>query len=174
MAEGFIILYAEIPLNVNSKRLEQAISIYKGEKPASKSASSRASSRAQSNPSALKRAKRARSAYSFFVNSKAKNWKQDNPEQSFADFSRSCAAEWKGLEDKSEFFKLAELDRKRRDIEREDEEEDEEDKEEEDIEEEDGEKVEAADERPVSKGPPFSRSALEKEKLPKLRLLCFK
>ncbi len=32
---------------------------------------------------------------------------------------------------------------------------------------------EDGEERPVSSGPPFSRRALEREKMPRLRLLCF-
>ena len=156
----------EIPLNVNSKRLDHALSVYKGDE------------QRPFTQLKKKRRKKARSAYSFFVNASSEAWKEENPDKSFADFSRFCAAEWKALKDKSKFNKLAKEDRKRAEREREEEEEQEEELDDDDeVKEEDDDKVvileEDGEERPVSSGPPFSRRALEREKMPRLRLLCF-
>ncbi len=165
-------------MNINSKRLDYAIAVFKGDKPAAL--------RKQTVPKKQKKSKRARSAYSFFVAASRAGWKEKNPDKSFAEFSKSCAAEWKVLKNKSEYEKQAREDRKRRERDEEEEEEADEDEEEEEEEmaegEDDGHKLEGPDEvvlfdeeppKSVESGPPFARVVLGKEKMPKLRLLCF-
>lgn len=155
-------------MNIDSKRLDRAIALYKGEAPPPKP---RAVSKKAKKP---KRSKRARSAYSFFVAASSEKWKAEHPDQNFAEFSRFCSGAWKELEDKSEFVKMANEDRKRREreLEEEDDDDDLDDEDEVDVELEDVAPKEATD-RSVDEGPPFSRAALEREKMPRLRLLCF-
>jgi len=175
-------LLPEIPLNIDSKRLDRAIAIYKGDAPPPSTKVNKTAKKKQ------KRAKRARSAYSFFVAASSNEWKVKHPDQSFAEFSRFCSGAWKELKDKSEFAKLASEDRKRRERELEeedddgDEEEDDDDDDDDDVDDEDDEKGEGeglnqnedvAVDRSVDAGPPFVRRVLEREKMPRLRLLCF-
>lgn len=129
MLEYFSAQVKDIPIQVNSNRLEKALKRLKGEK-AVKSKASRAKKKAKKNeedeellqeddrvePKEDERKDtivKPRTAYAWFVADVSPKLKEENPDMSFAEISRTCAAQWRLLEDRDIYYTKAAEDKVR-------------------------------------------------------------